>query len=324
MQAVIISDFKSKGDNLCIKDVESTSLRKEDVCIKVHAAALNRADLLQQRGLYPAPVGVAADIPGLECAGEICALGKNVRNFTVGERVMALLSGAGQAQEVVVHQDMVMKIPSTFSYIEAAAIPEVFITAYDALLQTKFSLGESILIHAAGSGVGLAAIQLARLAGARHIYGTASVSKLEIAQKWGMDQGINYQDTDFADAIGKSQVDVILEMVGAGYWQQNLHCIAKEGRIIVIGFLGGAKFTNEESMRPLLAKRIEIRGTVLRPRSHGEKAVLLERFRRCILPLFAEKRLQPVVDKIFPMAQVNEAYNYMRENNNCGKIILTW
>jgi putative PIG3 family NAD(P)H quinone oxidoreductase len=323
MQAIVISE-PGPPKVLKIREIADPEPDSGELLVAVHAAALNRADLLQRRGNYPPPPGVRGDIPGLEFAGEVIAAGSKVTNFKPGERVTGLLPGAGYAEKIVTPEGMAMPIPPHLSFEEAAAIPEGFITAFDALfLQLDLRLGERLLIHAVGSGVGIAALQLAKAAGAT-VFGTAgSGEKIAKAKTLGLDFGINYKTQDFGEVISQISsegVHAILDMVGANYWEKNLECLATKGRIILVGLLGGAKV--ETNLSSIMRKRIQVIGTVLRGRSLEEKISLTQAFQKHALPLFETGKLKPVIDRIFPLAEAATAHQYMEENRNFGKIVL--
>ncbi|MDA1010703.1 MAG: NAD(P)H-quinone oxidoreductase [Chloroflexi bacterium] len=326
MRAAVITE-PGGPEVFAVQEIPDPVAGPDEVLVSVKATALNRADLLQRRGRYNGPPGTRNDIPGLEAAGVVESVGTRVTGWQPGDRVMALLGGEGYASKVAVHERMLMPVPPNLTFEQAAAIPEVFLTAYDALsLQSELVMGESVLIHAAGSGVGTAAIQLAASQSCR-IFGTAgSQEKLDAATELGMDIGVNYHDEDFAEVIaehtGGAGVDVILDVVGAPYWHQNLKAIALRGRMIIVGSLGGA---NVESMAigAISQKRATIRGTLLRGRPLEEKATLIQAFNNRVMPLFADETIRPVVDRVFPLEQVSDAHVYMESNANFGKIVLT-
>jgi putative PIG3 family NAD(P)H quinone oxidoreductase len=326
MQAVTIS-FADNG-SLALRESAVPPVGSRDIKIRVHASGINRADLLQRRGLYPPPPGVPAEIPGLECAGEVCEVGSDVSLFRPGERVMALLPGAGQAQYAVVDSELAMPVPVHLSWAEAAAIPEAFATAYDALFHhARLQPGETILIHAVGSGVGTAALQLSAFAGAGAIYGTTSRAKLGKAKELGLTCGIDYHSEEFAQTIAAREpqgVHVIIDLIGASYWQQNIACLSSGGRLVLLGLLGGAKLPANTTITPILSKRLTIIGTVLRSRRLDEKVLLLRELRRTLCPLFAGQRLKPVVDRTFAAEEVAEAYRYVESKQNFGKVVLLW
>ncbi|MCA1592366.1 MAG: NAD(P)H-quinone oxidoreductase [Acidobacteria bacterium] len=299
------------------------------VRVRVRAAALNRADLLQRRGLYPAPPGVPADIPGLEFAGEVESVGEDVRALTVGQRVFGITAGGAQAEYVVVPESHLAEIPSNLSWTEAAAVPEVFITASDALFtQARLSTGESVLIHAAGSGVGTAAIQLARAAGACAVYGTGrTAEKLARAREFGLDQWVvvGKDPRVFAEAMREwtsgRGVNVILDLVGASYLAANLEALAAHGRMMLVGTLAGAEAALD--FRAVMSKRLTITGTVLRARSNEEKARAVRLFAAHVVPLLASGRVRPVVENSFPLEEVRAAHALLESNETFGKVVLS-
>ena len=308
-----------------IQEIEDPIPAPDEVLISVAATALNRADLLQRLGRYPGPVGTRDDIPGLEMAGTVESVGERVTLWQPGDRVMALLSGGGYASKLVVHERMLMKVPSNLSLYEAAAIPEVFLTAYDALFeQCQLTMGEKVLIHAIGSGVGTAASQLAKTQGC-FVFGTASTSeKIERAKKLGLDVGINYNEDNFAEIINEithnSGVDVVLDVIGAHYWRDNLTALAECGRMVIVGTLGGSKL--EVNLGMLMAKRAQVRGTLLRGRSIEEKISLTQKFSSRVLPLFENGSLIPIIDSEYSILEIAKAHHYMESNANFGKIIV--
>jgi NADPH2:quinone reductase len=325
VKAIVIPEYGAP-EVLSMRDIPDPSPGPEDLVVLVHATALNRADLLQRRGLYPQPGPKPEfEIPGLEFAGEVVATGARVVSFAAGDRVMGLLAGGGYCEKVVVHERLASRIPDALSFEDAAAIPEAFITAHDALLQCSLVCGETVLVHAAGSGVGTAAIQVAKAMGASLVLGTAgSAEKLEAARKLGLDVGINYKDEKFADAVasatGGRGVDVIIDFIGASYLEGNIRSLAEKGRMVVVGLMGG--FSGELPLGPLMQKRLTVRGTLLRSRSLEEKAAATRAFEKSVLPHIASGRIRPVVDKVLPMAEAAEAHRLMESNANFGKIVL--
>ena len=298
----------------------------EDVLVEVKATALNRADLLQRRGRYPAPLGIRGDVPGLEMAGVVLSVGDLVEGFSEGDRVFGLLGGGGYAEKVITNYSMLAHIPDNLDFNNAAAVPEVFMTAYDALFNhCELRMGESALIHAAGSGVGTAAIQLAKSVGAV-TFGTAgSQEKIDKAKELGLDLGVNYNTQQFPevikDATNSRGVDVILDVIGAPYWVDNISSLATKGRMVIVGTMGGA--TQEVNLGALMQKRLTIKGTVLRSRSMPEKMTLNQQFVKHVLPLLGHGNIKPVVDRIFSIEEVADAHTYMETNANFGKIILS-
>lgn len=299
----------------------------EDLLVRVRATALNRADLLQRQGGYPQPGPKPAfEVPGLEYAGEILAVGARVGGFAVGDRVMGLLAGGGYAEQVVTHFRLAMKVPANLSWQEAGATPEVYITAHDALRQCGLLSGETVLIHAAGSGVGVAAIQIAKAMGASLVAGTAgSAAKLEQALALGLDVAVNYREQDFATAVleatGGRGVDVILDVIGPEYWERNMKALALRGRVVLVGMLGGG--AAGVSLGPLMAKRASVRGTTLRARPLEEKADATRAFEKSVLPHIAAGRVKVVVDRVYPLAEAAAAHEYLASNQNFGKVALT-
>jgi putative PIG3 family NAD(P)H quinone oxidoreductase len=313
-------------DVLQVSSIEEPLPGPDDVLVEVRATALNRADLIQRRGHYPAPVGARADVPGLEMAGVVVAVGERVAGLDIGDRVFGLLGGGGYAENVVTPAGMVMTIPESLSFVEAAAVPEVFFTAYDALFnQGGLVMGETALIHATGSGVGTAALQLARHAGAT-TFGTAgSPEKLNRAAELGLDFGINYRAEDFLavtrERTGGRGVDVILDVVGAPYWERNLAAMAVLGRMILVGTMGGSDVSFR--MPDLMGKRLRVFGTALRVRRLEEKMALTRQIEKHVLPLLAAGRLKPVVDRVYALEEAAAAHAYMETNQNFGKIVLS-
>lgn len=309
-------------------DVPRPLPRDGEVLVRVRASALNRADLMQRQGRYPAPPGAPANIPGIEVAGEVAELGGGVRRWKVGDRVFGIVGGGGNAEYVVTHERELAAVPGTLSWEDAAAIPEAFITAHDALVTlAAMKPGETVLVHAVGSGVGLAAVQLVRaLKGI--CYGTArTADKLERAQALGMRAGALVQSDPavlsgfvhhWTDGKG---IDVTLDLVGGPYMPVNVECSAPLGRIILIGLLAGR--AAQLNLGTLLTRRITIRGTVMRSRSAREKAAATEAFERDVVPLIERGEVRPIVDKILPLERIAEAHALMESNATFGKIVLT-
>jgi NADPH2:quinone reductase len=295
----------------------------DQVRVKVLYTGLNRADVMQRRGHYPAPPGVAADIPGLEIMGVVDAVGPLVSRWKIGQRVFGILGGGGYAEYAITHERLLAPVPDELSDEAAAAVPEVWMTAHDALFtQAELKMGERVLIHAAGSGVGTAAIQLAHAAGAQ-TFGTArSPQKLERAQELGLDVALAAED--FASAVREATngagVDVLIDFVGAPYFAQNLEALAVGGRLVQVGTMGGNRA--EIDLGILMSKRLRLFGTVLRARSLEEKALVTRRFETQVVPLLAQGRVQPIVDKVFPLHEAAQAHAYMENNSNFGKVLL--
>jgi NADPH2:quinone reductase len=298
-----------------------------EIRVRVHASALNRADLLQRRGNYPAPPGAPADIPGLEYAGEVDAVGEGAGLWAVGNRVMGIVGGGGHAEYVVVHEREGIRVPQNLSWEEAAAIPEVFLTAYDALFrQLDLTMGERLLILAVGSGVGTAALQLASAAGATVIGTSRTGAKLKQAMEMGLEVGVDTSKEDLAEAVNQatygSGVHAVLDLVGGKLLEASLRVVALRGRVVVVGTTGGSKV--EVDLGLLLRRRIHLFGTVLRSRPLEEKIALAREFSNAVLPLISSGRIKPVIDSVFPMDAIRTAHERMEENASFGKIVLTW
>lgn len=291
--------------------------------MRVRATALNRADLLQRMGAYPAPSDAPPDIPGLEIAGEVDALGPGVERLAVGDRVFGLVGGGGYAEAVVSHERALARIPDHLSFEDAAAIPEAFITAHDAIVgQAGLAGGEALLVHAVGSGVGTAAVQLGRALGA-FVVGTArTADKLERARALGLDAGI-VPAPGFADEVKRHVPDgaaVALELVGGAYLAEDVRAVRTLGRIVLVGLLAGAK--TEVDLGLVLRKRVRILGTVLRSRPLEEKLAVMRVFEERVVPLVARGKLVPVVDTVMDLDQAAAAHARMASNAGFGKIVL--
>lgn len=296
------------------------------VLVEVAAAGLNRADCLQRRGFYPAPPGVPADVPGLEFAGVVESVGDAVRTWAPGDRVMGIVGGGSMATRLVTEGAELMAVPKELSLEEAAAVPEVFLTAYDAIaLQGALAAGQSVLFHAVASGVGTAGIQLASVIGATSIGTSRTADKLPRCTEIGLSHPILVEDGQFADAVlaaVPNGVDVILDTIGAAYLAQNVKVIGTKGTIIVIGLMGGVR--GELALGTLLAKRASIRGSVLRSRSATEKAQLTRAFAEEMLDRFATGELKPIIDEVLPMTEIQAAHRRMDANETFGKLVLAW
>ncbi len=298
------------------------------VRVRVYAAGLNRADILQRLGRYPAPPGFPANIPGLEFAGEVDEVGDEVQAWKTGQRVFGITGGGAQAQYVTVPESTLAEIPANLNWTEAAAVPEVFITAHDALFtQAKLKMGERVLIHAAGSGVGTAAIQLAHVAGAT-VYGTSrTAEKLQQARSLGLDESIEVGNTPdkFAQAVRESTsgagVHVILDLVGAAYLKANLDSLASKGRLMFVGTTSGAKAELDLSM--VMGKRARLVGTLLRARTTEEKALATSLFAAQVVPLLARGMVRPIVDSVYSIDAVRAAHERLESNESFGKVVLT-
>jgi tumor protein p53-inducible protein 3 len=317
----ILFDQPGGADVLQYADAPDLQPASGELLVRVRATAANRADLLQRRGAYPPPEG-ASPILGLELAGEVVA---GAGDWRPGDRVMAVVTGGGYAELAAVPAGMAMPIPDRFSFEEAAAIPEAFLTAFLNLFTLgHLEPGESVLIHAGASGVGTAAIQLARAAGARVFTTAGSDEKLARCRALGAEVMINYKHESFrervAEATGGRGVDVALDFVGAPYWDDNLAALALGGRLALIGFLGGSR--GQLDLGPILHRRLTVAGTTLRRTPLPQKIALTEAFAAFALPRFESGELQPVIDSVYPLAQAAEAHRAMEANSNIGKIVL--
>lgn len=325
MRAVVIRE-PGGPEVLEVREIPAPEPASDEVVVRVEAVGVNRADLLQRRGRYPAPPGYPSDIPGLEVAGVVDAVGAGVGDLAEGDRVMGVVAGGGYAERVAVPASTLVPVPDAVDLVAAAAIPEVFMTAFDAVfVQEGLGAGETLLVHAVGSGVGTAAIQLARRAGARTLGTSRTPEKLERARELGLDVAIAGDDgwpEAVLETTGGKGVDVILDLVGGPYLAGNQKVLASRGRHIVVGVTAGA--TAEIDLRLLMGRRGSIRGTVLRARPVEEKALLARAFEEQVLPGFADGTLAPVMDRTFSAADAAEAHRYMESNESFGKILLKW
>ena len=323
MKAIL---FDEPGDEnvLQLRETDPPPLRPGSLRLRVRASAVNRADLLQRQGHYPPPPG-ASEILGLECAGEVLELGEGAEGFVPGDRVMALLPGGGYAEEAVVDAGSVMRVPANLDWEQAGAVPEVFLTVF----LNVFSLGGlesggSILVHGGGSGIGTACIQLARAAGARVLVTAGSDEKCQRCLELGADVAVNYREGDFqAAALEATQgrgVDVVLDSIGGPYLADNLRALAIDGRLVVIGLMGGAKA--ELNLGALLSRRLQVIGSTLRTRSEAAKAEIVRGFTARFEDALAAGTIGPVVDRVLPLAEAAEAHRIMKASEHFGKIVL--
>lgn len=293
-----------------------------EVRVRVRATAINRADLLQRMGAYPAPPDSPPDIPGLEIAGEVDALGPGVERLALGDRVFGLVGGGGYAEAVVSHERALARIPDGLAFEHAAAIPEAFITAYDAMVsQAELRGGEPVLVHAVGSGVGTAAVQLARALGAFAIGTARTPDKLERARALGMAAGVVPEAGKFADLVRRhAEPAVILELIGGGYLDEDIRAAQPLGRIMLVGLLAGAR--SELDLGGILRKRLRVLGTVLRARPLEEKIAAMRIFEAQVVPLLARGLVAPVIDTVMDLDQAATAHVRMATNAGFGKIVL--
>jgi putative PIG3 family NAD(P)H quinone oxidoreductase len=323
MKAIVV---ETPGDPevMHLAEVPDPTPGPGEVLVRARATAVNRADTLQRRGFYPPPPG-ASEIIGMEVAGEVAALGEGVEGWRPGDRVMALIAGGGYAELVVVPAGQLMPIPAGLSWTDAAAIPEVFLTAHDNLFtHGRLAAGETVLIHGGAGGVGTAAIQLAKRAGARVLVTAGSAYKLERCRELGTDAGINHREEDFPARVreltGGHGADLVLDVMGASYLARNLDALAVEGRLVIIGLQGGA--TAEIDLNQMLRRRLTVIATTLRGRPLEQKAEIVRRFVEEALPGFDDGALRPVVDRVLPLAEAAAAHRAMEAGENVGKIVL--
>ena len=322
MKAVVITRFGGP-EVLEVQDVPAPQPGPDEILVRVRGTALNRADLLQRAGGYAAPPGVPQNISGLEFAGEVAESGTNARRWSKGDRVMGIIGGGAHAQFVAAHQDAVAAVPANLELTDAGAIPEVFMTAHDALRQAGFKAGDNVLIHAVGSGVGLAATQLVKALGGRAFGTSRTPDKIERAKEFGLEAGTALADLlAFAkDVTSGRGFDVVLDLNGGPYFAASLEAMALKGRIILIGGVAGGK-TNVD-LYQILGKRLHVIGTVMRARSLEEKIATTNAFAAEVLPLLAEGAVQPVIDSVFPLEKVQDAHRRLESNETFGKVVLT-
>jgi tumor protein p53-inducible protein 3 len=323
MKAIIVKR-ENKKPLLLWEEVPGVQCNPDEVLVDVKATAVNRADLLQALGLYPPPPG-ESEILGLEMAGVIAAVGDAVRGRQIGDRVLALLPGGGYAQQATVNHQMLIELPASWSFSEGAAIPEVWLTAFvNLFIEGALKSGEIVMIHAGGSGVGTAGIQMAREAGAVVFITAGAEAKLDKCRGLGAALAVNYKEQDFfkevMTATGGKGVDLILDPVGGAYLNQNLDLLKENGRLVNIGLLGGN--TAEMNLATVLGKSLRIIGSRLRSRPLTEKIAITRQFKERFWPLLEEGKLHPVIDTVFPIEEVQAAHAYVRENRNTDKVIL--
>ena len=326
MKAIHIHN-PGENSHLTIDESPTPVTGPHEVLVRIKATAVNRADLLQRTGNYPPPEG-ASKILGLEMAGIVEKIGQEVTQWQPGDRVFGLLPGGGYAEYCTLHQNMAMPIPEKMDFTEAAAVPETFLTAFQALdWLGNLAKEETVLIHAAGSGVGTSAIQLARQLYEAQIIGTAGKAhKLDTAKDLGADFAYNYKSQDYAEAIirdiGKDSVNLVLDFIGEPYWHKNMEVLAMDGRVIYLAFLGGHKIQNL-SLVPILRKRLKIMGSTLRNRSVSYKIDLTKDFSNQTHDLFGGGTIKPFIDSTFDWTETDKAHRRMQQNKNTGKIVLT-
>lgn len=324
MKVISLNGF-GNTDVLMLRDITTPKPRADEILVRVHATALNRADILQRQGKYAPPPG-ESEILGLEIAGKVAALGENVDQFQIDQRVFGLVPGGGYAEYCCIDKELAMPIPEEWDYIKAAAIPEAFLTANETIFELgELKSGESILIHAGASGVGSAGVQMAKHIGATVYFTAGSEEKIAHVLHLGADAGINYKTQDFAAEINRLTdqhgVAVIEDFLGANDLMKNLHCLAVAGRLIIVAYMGAAK--GEIDLSLILKKRLQIKGSVLRTRSLADKRQITHRFKERWLPVLIAGDIHPIIDSVFPLENVQAAHERMQHNLNFGKIVLT-
>lgn len=328
MQAIVIMSSADGGTLEC-RDVPEPTPRPGELLVRVRATGLNRADLAQRRGAYPRPAtggDSALNIAGLEAAGEVAGLGEGVADFAIGDRVMAMCAG-GYAEYTTIDHRLAVRVPERLSWQEAAAVPVAYMTEHDALItNARLQAGESVLVHAASSSVGVAAVQIARLWGARPVMGTSGVNeKLAALAAQGLDQGINYRTENFADAVLAAThgagVDVVIDHVGGPHFHDNMRCMALRGRLVSVGRLGGKM--GELDLDFLALRRLQLIGVTFRTRTLAERIAITQRCVADLLPALADGRLRPLINRVFPLQEALAAQDYMASNGHIGKIVLT-
>jgi putative PIG3 family NAD(P)H quinone oxidoreductase len=318
MRAIVIT--KPGGPEvLALVERQEPEPARGEVRVRVRATAVNRADLLQRMGHYPAPADAPPDIPGLEIAGEVDKLGDGVERLKLGDRVFGLVGGGGYAEYIVTHERALARIPDGLGFEDAAAVPEAFITAHDAMVtQAGLKMGEVMLVSAAGSGVGTAAIQLAHAMGATTVGTARTQDKLDRCKALGLDVGVVPTAGTFADRVPAPAV--VVELVGGSYLAEDLRCVQPLGRIVLVGLLAGRK--QELDLGSVLGKRVRIFGTVLRARPLEEKIAATRAFETQVVPLLARGAVKPVVDRVVALAEAARAHEHMASNQGFGKIVL--
>lgn len=320
MKAIQVRREGEKID-LIWTEIEDLEPGPTQVLIDVHAAGVNRADLFQARGFYPPPPD-ESDVLGLEVAGTVVSVGSNVTGWSTSDHVLALVPGGGYAEQCVIHQDMLLPLPADWSFLAGAAIPEAWLTAFSNLfLEGRLESTDKVLVHAGASGVGTAAIQLAKSVGAWVAATAGTDAKCRACRELGADLVINYRSEPIRQMLSGRTIDLILDCVGAPYLETHLEIFNTGGRLVLIGVMGGR--TAKIDLATVLMKSLRIQGTRLRARSLDDKIRITRDFRKRFWSLLESNRLKPVIDRAFPMNRANDAHRYLRENRNIGKVILT-
>lgn len=322
MRAIVIME-PGDTDVLAIKDVPLPDPGPGEVRVCVRAIGINRADLLHRRGMYAVPEGVPRDIPGLEFSGEVEALGPGADALDIGDAVMGIAGGGTYAEYVIVPAAHTIPVPPTWSFEMAAAVPEAFLTAHDALTRLQVAAKEWVIVTAVGSGVGTAAVQLVKARGGNCIGVSRTKRKLERAEALGMDVGLHPTPLRFANevrSVTDGGANATVDLVGGPFFSEIVSALAPRGRALIVGLMGGRGANTDLGM--ILEKRLRIEGTILRNRTRTEKARLVDHFTRTVLPLFQEGVIEPVVDRIFHMDEIREAHRHMESNANFGKVVV--
>jgi len=322
MKALRITRFGAP-DVLRVEDVPAPQPRSGQALVRVRAAGVNRADLLQREGHYPPPADAPADIPGLEFAGEVVRVHDDSSSVRAGQRVFGLCSGGAQAELIAVSTATLVSTPATLDDVTAGAVAEAYVTAHDALIaQANAQPGERVLVHAVGSAVGIAVLEVANWRGCV-VYGTSrSGWKLERAAGFGLRHPINSADADFAEEIKRlGGVDIVIDFVGAAYFERNIAALREKGRMVSLATLAGSNV--QLSLQALMRKRLQLKGSTLRSRPPAEKSAATRAFERDILPAIADGSIRVPLDKIFPLEQAALAHEYVAANANFGKVVLT-
>jgi NADPH2:quinone reductase len=322
MQAIVLDSYGGP-EVLTLREVPDPEPGPEEVVVEIVSTAVNRADVLQRLGAYPGPP-MAHEIPGLELAGRVVAAGTRASRWSIGDAVMGVVGGGAYAEQIAVHERQLVAVPDAVPLADAGAIPEVFITAWDAMvLQGGLTPGGVVLVHAGASGVGTAAIQYAKAMGATVVV-TASAGKLDACRRLGADVAVDYATEDFVAAAraatGGRGVDVVVDLVGGDYLARNVEAVRVGGRIVSVGLVGGASATMPLGL--LMTKRATLTGTVLRSRPLEEKIAISQRFEREVVPFLADRRITPVIDSRYPLRDVGDAHRRIETNANVGKIVL--
>ncbi len=321
MKAIVVDADK----NMQWQDVDDPVCGPDEVKIKIHATAINRADLMQRRGMYPPPPG-ASDVMGLECAGVVDAIGANVSRFSAGDRVCALLAGGGYAQYTIVHQGSVLPMPQGLSFEQAASLPEVYATAWiNLFMEAGLQPAEKVILHAGASGVGTAGIQLCKAFGNPCFVTVGNADKLKACLDLGAGAGWNRHDGSFVESArlfaGQAGVDVILDPVGAGYLADNLDLLGPGGRLVLIGLMSGAQ--SEINLGMLMIKRARVIGSTLRARPVAEKAAVMKELYEKVWPKLEAGEIKPIIDTVMPITEANAAHDLVASDQTIGKVVMT-